>query len=172
MVANYWHMLTSQIHTAQSVKNCLQCTRPRFNSWVRKIPWRRKWQATPVFLPGKSHEQRSLAGYSQWSYKESDTTELLNNKRLITVFVCVCVPFRIILLLFNPKATSFSLCLLKTPFSQVNAFNIDFFPSKSFLYSMHFSFLLLITYFCSCVWLYFYLFDYKLSRTKSIWSTF
>ena len=109
-----------------------QRRRHKFDPWVEPILWRRKWQATPVFLPGKSHEQRSLAGYSPWSYKESDTTELLNNKRLITVFVCVCVPFRIILLLFNPKATSFSLCLLKTPFSQVNAFNIDFFPSKSF----------------------------------------
>ena len=38
--------------------------RHRFNSWVEKIPWRREWQATPVFLPGKSHGQRNLAGYS------------------------------------------------------------------------------------------------------------
>ena len=37
---------------------------PRFNRWLRKIPWRRKWQPTPVFLPRKSHGQRSLAGYS------------------------------------------------------------------------------------------------------------
>ena len=43
-----------------------------FNPWVRKIPWRRKWQPTPVFLPGKSHRQRSLEGYGR---KESDTTE-------------------------------------------------------------------------------------------------
>ena len=40
-----------------------QCRRFRFNPWVRKIPWRRKWQPIPVFLPGKSHGQRSLAGY-------------------------------------------------------------------------------------------------------------
>ena len=46
-----------------------------FNHWVRKIPWRRKWLSTPVFLPGKSHEQRSLAGYSPWGGKESNTTE-------------------------------------------------------------------------------------------------
>ena len=38
-----------------------------FNPWVRKIPWGRKWQLIPVFLPGKSHGQRSLAGYSTWS---------------------------------------------------------------------------------------------------------
>ena len=47
----------------------------RINPWVRKMPWRRAWQPTPVFLPGKSHGQRSLAGYSPWSHKESDTTE-------------------------------------------------------------------------------------------------
>ena len=45
-----------------------------FNPWMGKIPWRRKWQPTPVFLPGKSHRQRSLAGYSQWGCKESDIT--------------------------------------------------------------------------------------------------
>ena len=39
--------------------------------------WRRKWQPTPVFLPGESHGQRSLAGYSPWGGKESDTTEQL-----------------------------------------------------------------------------------------------
>ena len=44
-------------------------------SWVRKIPRRRKWQCTPVFLPGKSHGQRSLVGYSPWGCKESATTE-------------------------------------------------------------------------------------------------
>ena len=45
------------------------------DSWVGKISWRRKWQSTPVFLPGKSHGQRSLAGYSPWGRKESDTME-------------------------------------------------------------------------------------------------
>ena len=52
-----------------------QRRRPGFDPWVRKIPWRRKWQPTPVFLPGKSHGQRSLAGYSPWGCKGSDTTE-------------------------------------------------------------------------------------------------
>ena len=46
-----------------------------FNLWVRKIPWKRAWQPTPVFLPGKSHGQRSLMGYSPWSCKDLDTTE-------------------------------------------------------------------------------------------------
>jgi len=43
--------------------------------WLGKISWRRKWQPTPVSLPGKSHGQRSLAGYSPLGGKESDTTE-------------------------------------------------------------------------------------------------
>ena len=46
-----------------------------FNSWVRKIPWRRKWQPIPVFLPGESHGQRNMAGYHPRGGKESDTTE-------------------------------------------------------------------------------------------------
>ena len=43
--------------------------------WSGKIPWRRKWQATPIFLPGKSHGQRTLVGCSSWVHKESDMTE-------------------------------------------------------------------------------------------------
>ena len=48
--------------------------RHRFNIWVGKIHGSRKWQHTPVFLPGESHGQRSLAGYSPWSDKNSDIT--------------------------------------------------------------------------------------------------
>ena len=43
--------------------------------WVRKIPWKRTWQPTPVFLPGESHGQRSLAGYSPYDHKELDMSE-------------------------------------------------------------------------------------------------
>ena len=46
-----------------------------FNPWIGKIPWRRKGQLAPVFLPGKSHGQRSLVGYSPWGLRESDMTE-------------------------------------------------------------------------------------------------
>ena len=51
---------------AQTVKNPSVMQETRFNPWVGKIPWRRTWLPTPVFLPGKSHEQRSLADYSPW----------------------------------------------------------------------------------------------------------
>ena len=43
-------------------------------TWVGKIPWRRKWQPTPVFMPGKMHGQRSLVGYNTWGSKELDMT--------------------------------------------------------------------------------------------------
>ena len=58
---------------------CRRQKRCRFDPWVGKIPWRRKWQPTPVFLSGESHGQRSLVGYSAWDHKESDKTYQLNN---------------------------------------------------------------------------------------------
>ena len=59
----------------ESSCQCRRCKRHEFKPWVRKTPWRSKWQPTPVFLPGKSHGQRSLVGYSLRSRKESDITE-------------------------------------------------------------------------------------------------
>ena len=59
----------------ESTCQCRRCKRCGFNPWVEKIPWRRKWQPTPVFLPGEFHGQRSLTGYSPWGRKESDTTK-------------------------------------------------------------------------------------------------
>ena len=62
----------------------------------RRPPWRRKWLPTPVFLPEKFHGQRSLAGYSPWGHKESDTTERLSRHVPATVRLaerlCVEVP--------------------------------------------------------------------------------
>ena len=55
----------------------------RFNPWVRKIPWRRKWQSTLVFVPGKSHGPRSLVGYRPWGRKELDTTSLSLFKHIV-----------------------------------------------------------------------------------------
>ena len=66
----------------------LQCRRHRrlgFDPWVRKTPWRRKWRPIPVFLPGKSQGQGSLAGYSPWGRKESDMTEATEHAVLQSV---------------------------------------------------------------------------------------
>ena len=60
---------------AQMVKSL---PKPRFNPWVGKIPWRRKWQPTPVFSPGKSHGRRSLVGYSQSHGVAKSWTQLSN----------------------------------------------------------------------------------------------
>ena len=68
-------------------KICLQCWRSRFDPWVRKIIWRRKWQPTPIFLAGESHEQRSLAGYSPWGRKELGHDWATNTFTFLT-FIC------------------------------------------------------------------------------------
>ena len=57
------------------------------------IPWRRKWQPTPIFLLGKSHGQRSLAGSSPWDRKEADTTERLNNKKVLMDYLVISPHF-------------------------------------------------------------------------------
>ena len=59
---------------------------PWVDPWVGKIPWRRNWQPTPMFLAGEFHEQRSLAGYSPWGHKESDMTEQLT----LTCTIDIC----------------------------------------------------------------------------------
>ena len=64
--------------------------------WVRKTPWKRKWQPTPVILPGEFHEQRSLAGYSPWDCKESGMTEQLSLRhallQVLAQFICLSNP--------------------------------------------------------------------------------
>ena len=59
----------------ESTCQCRRHRRCNFDPWVGKMPWRRKWQPTSVFLLGKSHGQRSLAGYNPRSHRESDTAE-------------------------------------------------------------------------------------------------
>ena len=56
-------------------RQCRRCKRHRFNPLIRKIPWRRKWQLTSLFLPGKFHGHRNLVGYIPRGRKESDTTD-------------------------------------------------------------------------------------------------
>ena len=65
-------------------ESACQCRRCRFDPWVGKHSWRRKWQPTPVFLPGKSHRQRSLAGYSPQHHKRVglNLSQLNNNRHL------------------------------------------------------------------------------------------
>ena len=71
----------------ESTCQCRRCQKLGFNPWVGKIPWRRKWQPTPVFLPGESYGWRSLAGYSPCGHIESDMTE----HACISCYILVCV---------------------------------------------------------------------------------
>ena len=63
----------------ESAGQCRRHKRRRFDPWVGKIPWSRKRQLAPVFLPGKFHAQRSLVSYSLWSRKQLDMTERLTH---------------------------------------------------------------------------------------------
>ena len=64
-------------------------SRVGFNPSAGTFPWRRAWKPTPVFLPGKSHGQRSLVGYSPWCPDESDTNEATEHTRQVFQGVCV-----------------------------------------------------------------------------------
>ena len=63
------------------------CRRQRFDPWVGKMPWRRKWQPTPVFLPGKCHGQRGLAGYSPRGCKRVGHHLATTNKEFLCALV-------------------------------------------------------------------------------------
>ena len=70
------HILFYQVaHGKEFSYQCRRHKRQGFLPLVGKTSWSRKWQPTPVFLPGKSHGQRSLAGYSLWGHKEPDMTK-------------------------------------------------------------------------------------------------
>ena len=67
------------------------------HSMVGKIPWRREWLPTPVFLPGEFHGQRSLVGYSPWSHKESGMTKQLNNNKKLNIILKILWSFEFLL---------------------------------------------------------------------------
>ena len=62
-------LFLKSLHGSVIKEAACQCRRREFDPWVGKNPWRKKWQPTPVFLPGNSHGQRSLVGYSPWGRK-------------------------------------------------------------------------------------------------------
>ena len=74
----------------EPASQCRRCKRYRFDPKVGKMPWRRAWQSTPVVLPGESHEQRRLAGYSPWGCKELNWLKRLCTHACTRIYVCVC----------------------------------------------------------------------------------
>ena len=85
-----------------------------FNSWVRKIPWSRKWEATPVFLPGESHGQKSLVGYTPWCRKELDKTEWLSMHTHTRVSSWSMIPSRRVFLMVPKLSRGPPLCFCST----------------------------------------------------------
>ena len=67
-----------KVHPKQLSNVYFALSQSGIGAWIGKIPWRRKWQPTPVLLPGESHGGRHLVGYSPWGRKEWDTTERLH----------------------------------------------------------------------------------------------
>ena len=79
-----WWFSSKESAWKKKKRICLKCRRPRFDPWVRKIPWWRAWQPTLVLLPRDSHGQRSLAGYGPLGFAESDTTEVSKQQQQVT----------------------------------------------------------------------------------------
>ena len=97
---NYWETNQAKVRKSafpggasskEPIYHCRRCKRHEFDPWARKILWRKAWQPTPIFLPGESHGQRSLAGYSPWGCKESDITEAFR-----THFTFLALPFPVL----------------------------------------------------------------------------
>ena len=77
----YYHLTTRKgfpggASGKETTCHCRRHKRHGFDPWVGKMPWRRAWQPTPIFLPGESHGQRSLVGYSPQGLNELDTTKV------------------------------------------------------------------------------------------------
>ena len=94
---NYWfiyilvHCISDFLGGTSGKEFACQCRRHKshgFAPCVKKIPWRRKWQLTPGSLPGESHGQRSLAGYSPWGHKESYMMKSLSTPLYIRCIIC------------------------------------------------------------------------------------
>ena len=80
-------VLVSRFFTTEPPSAC-QCRRCGFDPWVGKMPWKRKWQPTPIFLPGKPHVQRRLVDYSPWGSQNSQTW--LRDITTTVLFQCLC----------------------------------------------------------------------------------
>ena len=81
----------------ESTCQCKRHTRHRFDPWIGKIPWRKKWQPSPVFLPGEPHGHRSLASYSLWSQRELDMPEQLTPSQASNLGLPYCrqIPYNL-----------------------------------------------------------------------------
>ena len=74
------HNVPKKHSVKESACQCRRHKKPEFDTWAGKIPWTKKWKLILVFLPGKSHGQASLVGYTPWSSKRSDMSDWAQHK--------------------------------------------------------------------------------------------
>ena len=87
----YTHMYIYIHIYIYSCRICLQWSRPRFDPWVRKIPWIREWYPTPVFLPGESHGQGGQVGYSPWGCRVGHNWVTDTFTFLLISYICIYI---------------------------------------------------------------------------------
>ena len=87
----YVYIFIGVSQVAQGKESACSAGDAGFNSWVEKIPWLRKWQPTPVFLPGKTHGQRSLAGYLPWGHKIVGHNLGTKQQQKYMIYICVYI---------------------------------------------------------------------------------
>ena len=81
-MATYITGLPGGANSKESTCQCKKLKKHVLDPLVGKMPWNKKWQPTPVFLPGESHGQKSLVSYSPWGRKELDTSEVLSTEHI------------------------------------------------------------------------------------------
>ena len=86
VLLDFFQYLLSYL-VAQGKESACQCRRRWFDPWVRKTPWRRKWQPTPVFLPGESHGQKILVDYSPQGRKRVCYTLATKQQQHLSFFM-------------------------------------------------------------------------------------
>ena len=120
----------SNKESACQCSSCRRHRRHRFDTWVRKILWRRKWQPTPLFLPGESLGQRSLVCYSLWGCNELDTTEQLSLS-LPSFAICISV----FLIFYFITIEFLSISIFVYIYMHLSSYHLpSFIPSLSFPY--------------------------------------
>ena len=113
---------------------CKRYERNGFDPQVRKIPWRRAWQPTPVFLCGESHVQKNLGGYSPQCRSESDMTEVTQHARTLTMVLEDLTGLTTIIREFFPTVLAFLL-----PFRMLPWTNNVSFPNLCLVLFIHHS---------------------------------
>ena len=146
---------------------CLQCRRPRFSPWIRMIPWRGKWQPTPVILPGKLHGQRSLEGYSPWGHKESDRTGWFSlHLRKLKLLNIVCKVYMVWLLPLQSVPQAHLNIFISHKFQAFTCYSLWLDYS---LTSLSFSILIIsLTHFYLCLSTFYPFFTFKI-RSCFLW---